>query len=300
MSVWRKKSLRIFGALEVVGRRKTTRTERSQGEAAISTKNGGCRKGPPCRVLQVRSETQQAEPADEPMRSKILTPSALSENSASTMAAVLNYPLWRASAIGQSGFRVVMSNSTFSSVHPSFQPFVYAFCPPYKGLLATVAGMSWARAAIFFGSDVGREMLLDRGYSNTTSTLVPPLVVSSCVQVVNMPLVRATVMLQNPQSSVQNIRESLKLIYSNHGLPGLWHGTSAGILKTVPKYCSAIFVKELLEEALPPVDPASPTRDKDALIRAAIKSSFAGVAGAILTNPLVSIFNYACLQALLH
>lgn len=211
--------------------------------------------------------------------------------SASTMAAVLNYPLWRASAIGQSGFRVVMSNSTFSSVHPSFQPFVYAFCPPYKGLLATVAGMSWARAAIFFGSDVGREILLDRGYSNTTSTLVPPLIVSSSVQVVNMPLVRATVMLQNPQSSVQNIRGSLKLIYSSHGLPGLWHGTSAGILKTVPKYCSAIFVKELLEEALPHVDPSSTTKDKDALIRAAIKSSFAGVAGAVLTNPLDVIRN---------
>lgn len=211
--------------------------------------------------------------------------------SASTMAAVLNYPLWRASAIGQSGFRVVMSNSTFSSVHPSFQPFVYAFCPPYKGLLATVAGMSWARAAIFFGSDVGREILLDRGYSNTTSTLVPPLIVSSSVQVVNMPLVRATVMLQNPQSSVQNIRGSLKLIYSNHGVRGLWHGTSAGILKTVPKYCSAIFVKELLEEALPHVDPSSTTKDKDALIRAAIKSSFAGVAGAVLTNPLDVIRN---------
>jgi len=207
------------------------------------------------------------------------------------MAAVLNYPLWRASAVGQSGFRVVMSNSAFSSMHPSLQPFIYAFCPPYKGLLATVAGMSWARAAIFYGSDVGREMLLSRGYDNTTSTLVPPLIVSSSVQVVNMPLVRATVMLQDPQSSVQNIRDSLKRIYSNHGLPGLWHGTSAGILKTVPKYCSAIFVKELLEEALPPVDPASPTKDKDALIRAAIKSSFAGVAGAVLTNPLDVIRN---------
>jgi len=56
--------------------------------------------------------------------------------SASTLAALINYPLWRASALGQSGFRVV-GMSLPSSVPPSLAPYLYAFSPPYKGLSAT-------------------------------------------------------------------------------------------------------------------------------------------------------------------
>ena len=37
--------------------------------------------------------------------------------SASTLAAVVNYPLWRASAIGQSGFRVVRRVCNFMYVN---------------------------------------------------------------------------------------------------------------------------------------------------------------------------------------
>ena len=32
---------------------------------------------------------------------------------------------------------------------------------------------------------------------------------------------------------------------------GLWHGVSAGILKTVPKYITAIVVKDFMDEHLP-------------------------------------------------
>lgn len=211
--------------------------------------------------------------------------------SASTLAAVVNYPLWRASALGQSGFRVVLQSNLASSVPASLAPYLYAFSPPYKGLGATVMGMSWARAAIFYGSDRGKEVLESMGVSHTTATVVPPLVVSTCVQIVNMPLVRATILLQNPESTMPNIRSSLRQIYNNNGLGGLWHGTSAGILKTVPKYCTAIFVKDYMERVLPQVDPSSPTRDRDKLVHSAIKSSAAGVAGAALTNPLDVIRN---------
>mmetsp|Transcript_14367 Transcript_14367/g.30956 ORF Transcript_14367/g.30956 Transcript_14367/m.30956 type:complete len:287 (-) Transcript_14367:109-969(-) len=211
--------------------------------------------------------------------------------SASTLAAILNYPLWRASALGQSGFRVVLNSNFASSIPPSLAPYFFAFSPPYKGLAATVMGMSWARAAIFYGSDRGKEILESRGMSNTMATVLPPLLVSTVVQCINMPLVRATILLQNPQSTVPNIRESLKQIYSTHGLGGLWHGTSAGILKTVPKYCTAIFVKDCMEQTMPPVDPESPTKDRDKLIHSAIKSAAAGVAGAALTNPLDVIRN---------
>lgn len=80
-------------------------------------------------------------------------------------------------------------------------------------------------------------------------------------------------------------------IYKQHGKGGLWHGTSAGILKTVPKYCTAIVVKDYMEQVLPPVDKSSPTQHNDYLIRSACKSAAAGVAGAALTNPLDVIRN---------
>ena len=147
------------------------------------------------------------------------------------------------------------------------------------------------RAAIFYGSDRGKEILLSMGVSNTMATISPPLVVSTGVQCVNMPLVRATILLQNPESSIPNIRESIRQIYKHSGIGGLWHGISAGILKTVPKYCTAIFVKDYMERHLPSVDPESPTRDRDKLVHSAIKSSAAGVAGAALTNPLDVIRN---------
>jgi hypothetical protein len=206
---------------------------------------------------------------------------------ASTLAAILNYPLWRASALGQSGFRVVASHN----LPPSLAPYLYAFSPPYKGLVATVMGMSWARAAIFYGSDRGKEYMESMGFSPISALVFPPLIVSTAVQIVNMPLVRATISLQNPESNILNIRESFRNIYKNHGVEGLWHGTSAGILKTVPKYCTAIFAKDYIERIMPPIDLESPTRKRDELVQSAIKSSAAGVAGAALTNPLDVIRN---------
>jgi hypothetical protein len=206
---------------------------------------------------------------------------------ASALAATINYPLWRASAIGQSGFAV----HQYASLHPSIRPYVYAFAPPYKGMLATVTGMTWARAAIFWGSDYGKHVLEQWGCDRAVSTVVPPFVVSAVVQVVNMPLVRATVTMQNPTSQYPTVLSSMRHIYSTHGVAGLWHGTSAGILKTVPKYITAIVVKDFMEEWLAPADPTSPTYHSDYLWRSALKSSAAGVAGAVLTNPLDVIRN---------
>jgi hypothetical protein len=71
-------------------------------------------------------------------------------------------------------------------------------------------------------------------------------------------------------------------LYSTKGIASLWHGTSAGIMKTVPKYITAIVVKDIMEELLPKVDK---TDKKASLLRSALKSVTAGVAGAALTNP---------------
>lgn len=221
---------------------------------------------------------------------------------ASALAAMINYPLWRASAIGQSGFRFSPSSSStiggnagrgIIALHPSLQPYAYAFAPPYKGMMAVMLGMTWARAFIFYGSAAGKEKLRTEydWIHPSVYTLLPPLVVSTIVQCVNQPIVRSSITLQNPQSDLPNTRSAVKMIYNNHGLKGLWHGTSAGILKTVPKYCTAILVKDYMETKLQQPDRSSETYETDKLIRSACKSTAAGIAGAALTNPLDVIRN---------
>jgi len=206
---------------------------------------------------------------------------------ASALAASVNYPLWRASAVGQSGFKV----AAISGVPPSMSPYIYAFLPPYKGMVGVIFGMTWARAAIFWGSDRGKDILRQYNAPESVATIAPPLLVSTAVQCINMPIVRASITLQNPQSDLPNTIASIKHIYQNNGLKGLWHGTSAGILKTVPKYCTAVVVKDYMETILPPCDPTSPTVNSDKLWRSAYKSAAAGVAGAALTNPLDVVRN---------
>ena len=58
---------------------------------------------------------------------------------------------WKAAAIGQSGFKEAAD---------FYGRMRLIFGPPYKGVAATIFGMTWARAAIFYGSDVGKERLL--------------------------------------------------------------------------------------------------------------------------------------------
>lgn len=170
-------------------------------------------------------------------------------------------------------------------------PYVYGFLPPYKGMVATVFGMTWARAAIFWLSDYGHDVMLKQGYSLSTATVLPPLAVSAMVQVINQPIVRSTVTLQDPKYNLPNVFSSCRQIYKTHGITGLWHGTTAGVLKTVPKYVTAIAVKDFMEETLPQPDPNSPTASRDRLLRSLVKSATAGLAGAALTNPLDVIRN---------
>lgn len=133
---------------------------------------------------------------------------------------------------GGSGTISLIGNSLLRKVPPSISPYVYAFAPPYKGMVGVITGMTWARAAIFWGSDLGREQMKSAGADDVWATMIPPLVVSTLVQCINQPIVRASITLQNPESRLPNTMASIRYIYQNHGLSGLWHGTSAGILKT--------------------------------------------------------------------
>lgn len=71
--------------------------------------------------------------------------------------------------------------------------------------------------------------------------------------------------------------------------PSPLSGLTPAILKTVPKYIVAVAVKDYMEENLPKV--SDPHNKSEVLMRSAIKSVSAGVAGAALTNPLDVIRN---------
>lgn len=60
---------------------------------------------------------------------------------ASALASALGYPLWRAAAIGQSGFQMNSIKVGGMTVPRAATPYVYGFLPPYKGMVATVFGM---------------------------------------------------------------------------------------------------------------------------------------------------------------
>lgn len=77
------------------------------------------------------------------------------------------------------------------------------------------------------------------------------------------------------------------------GWGALWHGLSAGIGKAVPKYVTAVAVKQWMEGWLTPVE--DPAHNRTAwIIRSAKKAVTAGVLGAVLTNPFDVLRNHMC------
>ena len=209
----------------------------------------------------------------------------LSYLSASGIAAVVNFPLWKAATIGQSGFS--------HAADGFWAKMRVLFGPPYKGVAATMFGMTWARAAIFYFSDAGKDAMLSLGASKAAGTALPAIGISTAVQIINQPIVRGTVTIQDPSCKHPNLAAALVEIYRKRGAAGLWHGTSAAILKTVPKYVTAVGVKDIMANLLPPPTAAAgePGHQQQVLACSAVKSICAGVAGATLTNPLDVIRN---------
>jgi len=156
--------------------------------------------------------------------------------------------------------------------------------PPYRGVVGTLLGMTWARAAVLCGSEIGKENMIQLGYYGPLAQTIPPLVIGTLVQVINMPLVRAAVTIQDPSCHLTTVTEALIYIYKHKGISGLWHGVSAGVMKTVPKFGLAIAVKDYMEEHLPRVENDGDKRG--IMIRSAVKSVAAGIAGAVVTNPI--------------
>lgn len=197
---------------------------------------------------------------------------------ASGVSALTFFPFWKAAAIGQSGYAVGGSGY--------WQKYFEAMKPPWRGSCVVIGGMTWARAAIFYGSDVGSQKMKSMGFSTGVSATIPSLLVSVFAQTVNQPFVRSSIMLQNPgeplaAKAFPNIA-MLKNLAATKGIGSWWTGLDAAILKTAPKYMVAVIIKDYMGLYLAPVDP----KDKTAgLIKSGKVAVTAGVAGAVLTNP---------------
>jgi len=154
--------------------------------------------------------------------------------------------------------------------------------------------MTWARAAIFFGSDEGARWLRRHGWGAAASTTLPPLLISVYVQIANQPFVRSSIMLQgDPQVSFATASRLPNLAVLKHlrrtkGTSAWFLGTGVGVLRTVPKYVTAIVAKDAMDRFLAPVEQHNSTA---VVVRSAKKSIAAGVVGAVLTNPLDVIQN---------
>jgi len=202
---------------------------------------------------------------------------------ASGVSAFACFPLWRAAAIGQSGFVLA---TTGSQVHW----WVQALRPPWTGCLSVVLGMSWARGAIFYCSDVGQRWLQKRGHGPVISTALPAVLVSGVVQMTNQPFIRASITLQDPGCSSLHrcarfpTLSVLQHLHATRGFRSWWRGLSAATLKTVPKYAIAVGVKSFMERY--PLMPSTGNGRGGQLLRSAEKSTVAAVAGALATNPL--------------
>mmetsp|Transcript_89002 Transcript_89002/g.288245 ORF Transcript_89002/g.288245 Transcript_89002/m.288245 type:complete len:277 (+) Transcript_89002:36-866(+) len=205
---------------------------------------------------------------------------------ASAVSAFVTFPFWKAATIGQSGYALTASSA--------FGRLLEVVRPPWRGSLVVVSGMTWARAAIFFGSDEGARWLRQRGWSAAVATALPPTLISAYVQVANQPFVRSSVMLQgDPRvsfaagSRLPNL-EVLKHLRRTKGTGAWFLGTGVGIFRTVPKYVAAIVAKDAMDRLLAPVEDATAA---GSALRSAKKSVAAGVFGAVLTNPLDVIQN---------
>jgi len=203
---------------------------------------------------------------------------------ASGTSALVFFPLWKAAAIGQSGYEVAGSGY--------WQRYFRAMLPPWRGSVVVIGGMTWARAAIFYGSDTGSAMMRDQGFNTAISSTVPSLLVSAVAQTVNQPFVRSSIMLQNPaeelaKKAMPNIA-MLRHLAATKGLGSWFTGLDAAILKTAPKYMTAVLIKDFMGQLLAPVDP----KDKrGTLVKSAKIAVTAGIAGAVLTNPLDVVRN---------
>jgi len=203
---------------------------------------------------------------------------------AAAVSAFAFFPFWKAAAIGQSGYHVQGSGY--------WQKYFEAMKPPWRGSMVVIGGMTWARAAIFYGSDLGSRRMKEHGYNQAIASTFPALGMSVFAQTANQPFVRSSIMLQNPgeelaRKAMPNIA-MLQHLAATKGVSSWFKGLDAAILKTAPKYMVAVVIKDYMGNFLAPVNPKDTT---GTLLKSAKVAVTAGVVGAVATNPLDVVRN---------
>lgn len=187
---------------------------------------------------------------------------------------------------------------------PTARLYKHAMTGPFPGVTAVVGGMTWARCSIFYGSDALKAQFRSNDIHNPILlNIVPSFIVSTFVQVVNMPLIRATITQQDPtltkltrDGKAPSTRSALSHLYKTGGVDALWHGTSAGLLKTVPKYVVSIVVKDYIGKLQANANAdmileGGDVTKADLSSQSFFKAIAAGLSGALLTNPADVIRN---------
>ena len=186
------------------------------------------------------------------------------------------------------------------SLQAPIQLYSHAMKGPFPGITAVVGGMTWARCTIFYGSDVLKEVLREIPFLSSSpvfTNFAPSFMVSTFVQVVNMPLIRATITQQDPTfkhpvtGKTPSTMYCLQHLYRSGGIDALWHGTSAGLVKTVPKYVISIMVKDTIGELQAEQNGDRRLSTTEQAQQSAVKAVVAGISGAVLTNPADVIRN---------
>jgi hypothetical protein len=70
------------------------------------------------------------------------------------------------------------------------------------------------------GSEHGKVLLTEYGCYGPIAQTLPPLVIGTVVQCINMPLVRATITIQNPTCELKTVGSALHFIYTTRGIEG--------------------------------------------------------------------------------
>ena len=70
------------------------------------------------------------------------------------------------------------------------------------------------------GSEHGKVSLMQLGFYGPLAQMLPPLVIGTLVQCINMPLVRATITIQNPTCELKTVGGALHHIYTTRGIEG--------------------------------------------------------------------------------
>jgi hypothetical protein len=86
--------------------------------------------------------------------------------------------------------------------------------PPYRGVISTMFGMTWARAFIFYGSDRVKAEMKTHKFPVAVQNIVPTMTIATFVQIVNQPLIRCTITVQDPTTQYKSVYSAMRYRYS--------------------------------------------------------------------------------------